>query len=220
MSALSLLARKQLASLTLWRLSTLAALVYGTITNYQTVRAMMQPIRLVAMDERGSFYSFNAGPFERETSLHAWTAHQAAIMLLSRNPNGSDFSDDVLDRAFSGLKDRKGVSCFDQVKASLGKDADQFLQQQIHQKFELGKLPGSNDDAIRELKCNESKAWVSVEGQVVRQGVFNGRPTQSSNPVKVFFEIIANDDVVHNGQYPMVVDAFQVQYLTPQTAPR
>jgi len=77
------------------------------------------------------------------------------------------------------------------------RDADAFRAQAIHQKFEAG--------TIRELQVDNNTALVSVEGQVLRHGTFNGRIVDDSKPVTVFLKLAVNPDMVRNGRYPLVV---------------
>ena len=90
------------------------------------------------------------------------------------------------------------------LQGQLEKDADAFRAQQIHQKFESG--------TIRELRVDPARALVSVEGQVFRHALFNGSSVDESKAVTVFLELTANNDMAHNGRYPLVVTAYEARF--------
>jgi hypothetical protein len=61
------------------------------------------------------------------------------------------------------------------------RDADVYRAQGIHQKVETGQ--------IRELEVDDATALVSVEGQILRTGVFNQRLTNETKKVTVFLRL-------------------------------
>jgi hypothetical protein len=64
------------------------------------------------------------------------------------------------------------------LQKGAAKGADVFRVQQIHQKIETGQ--------IRELEVDSNTALVSVEGQILRTGVFNQRVVNDVKKLTVF----------------------------------
>jgi hypothetical protein len=199
-----------------WQCATVASLAAIPLTNYQTVHAMMQPIRIAAIDGRGSKYFFSAGTFEEATDYHLDTAVEACQTIFNRNPLGLDFEARV-ERLFNAAKRKNGSTCVDDVTKMVAATAGVFRERQIHQKFELGKIPGSDKGASEEIQCSDDLALVAVHGQIIRNGAFGGGSSTEAQYVTVFVEIIPNNDAIHNGKYAMVVSAFRIQYQQSQT---
>ena len=79
-----------------------------------------------------------------------------------------------------------------------------FRTQQIHQKIETGQ--------IRELEVDNNTALVSVEGQILRTGVFNQRVVNDAKKVTVFLRLQVNDSMALNGRYPLVVVNYEERF--------
>jgi hypothetical protein len=196
MSALIFMLRRRLAITWLgWGVAGLA-LVAIPVSNQLTVHAMMERIRFVAMDSRDTFYLSNVGSFEEAKHVHAELAKMAAETIFSRNPDGFD-NPERLERLFNPAMTTA-------LQADGARDADVFRQQQIHQKIETGQ--------IRELAVDNNTALVSVEGQVLRTGVFNNRVVNDAKKVTVFLRLRINDDMAHNGRFPLVVTNYEERF--------
>jgi hypothetical protein len=76
--------------------------------------------------------------------------------------------------------------------------------QQIHQKIETGQ--------IRELEVDDNMALVSIQGQILRTGIFNQRVVNDAKKVTVFLRLHVNDDMAHNGRYPLVVTNYEERF--------
>jgi hypothetical protein len=189
MEALVRMLKKRFYSAVVWQALFLAAILALLIDHQLTVAAMMKPLRFVAMDSRDTFYLSNLGNFEQAKQVHAELAKLAAETIFSRSPDGFD-DPERLERLFNPLTTAR-------LTKEAQRDADAFRTQAIHQKFEAG--------TIRELQVDSNTALVSVEGQVLRHGTFNGRIVDDSKPVTVFLKLAVNPDMVHNGRYPLVV---------------
>ena len=90
------------------------------------------------------------------------------------------------------------------LNADAAKDSQVFRAQQIHQKFESGQ--------IREVSVDDNTALVSVEGQILRVGLFNNRVVNNSRKVTVFLRLRVNDDMARNGRYPLVVTNYEERF--------
>jgi hypothetical protein len=148
------------------------------------------------MDGRDTFYLANLGTFETAQHIHAELAKMAAETIFSRNPDGFD-DPERLERLFNPAT--TGV-----LNKDAAKDADVFRAQQIHQKFETGQ--------IREINVDDNTALVSVEGQILRTAVFNKRVVNDARKVTVFLRLRVNDDMAHNGRYPLVVTNYEERF--------
>ncbi len=90
------------------------------------------------------------------------------------------------------------------LQKGAAKDADVFRVQQIHQKIETGQ--------IRELEVDSNTALVSVEGQILRTGVFNQRVVNDVKKLIVFLRLQVNEDMALNGRYPLVVENYEERF--------
>ena len=200
MSGIGILLRRRLMTVWLWVGLFVLAVIWNFIDHQLTVRAMMQPIRFAAMDSRDTFYLSSAGSFDTSQHIHAEIAKLAAEAIFNRNPEGYD-APERPERLFN-------LATTQSLQDQLGKDNESFRLQQIHQKFESG--------VIKELAVDQATALVSVDGQVLRHGIFNGRPTDDSKPVTVFLRLAVNSDMAHNGRYPLVVIAYDIRFHEQQ----
>ena len=148
------------------------------------------------MDSRDTFYLANLGTFETAQHIHAELAKMAAETIFSRNPDGFD-NPERLERLFN-------PATTTELNKDAARDAEVFRQQQIHQKIETGQ--------IREIEVDNNTALVSVEGQVLRTGMFNNRIVNDAKRVTVFLRLMVNGDMARNGRYPLVVTNYQERF--------
>jgi hypothetical protein len=196
MSALVSMLRKRLMTTWLWQALFVVAVIGGFLSHHLTVQEMMQRIRFVAMDSRDTFYLSSAGNFETAQRIHGELAKMAAETIFSRNPDGFD-APERLERLFNPASTAA-------LNTDAAKDSDVFRAQQIHQKFESGQ--------IREINVDDNTALVSVEGQVLRTGLFNNRVVNNSRKVTVFLRLRVNDSMALNGRYPLVVTNYEERF--------
>ena len=189
MSALVAMLRKRLMTTWLWQGLFVLAVIGGYAAVQLTIYQERERLRFVAMDSRDTFYLANLGTFETAQHIHAELAKMAAETIFSRSPDGFD-DPERLERLFSPASTA-------QLNRDAARDADIFRSQQLHQKFEAGQ--------IRELEIDSNTALVSVEGQILRSGVFNQRQVNDSKKVIVFLRLKTNDDMARNGRYPLVL---------------
>ena len=166
------------------------------ITNSLTLQAAMGRMRFVAMDSRDTFYLANLGSFETAQHVHAEIAKMAAETIFSRNPDGFD-NPERLERLFNPATAAT-------LNKDAARDAEVFRAQQIHQKIETGQ--------IRELEVDDNTALVSVQGEILRTGIFNQRVVNDAKKVTIFLRLHINDDMAHNGRYPLVVTNYEERF--------
>jgi hypothetical protein len=172
------------------------ALVAIPVTNQMTLEKAMGRLRFAAMDGRDTFYLANLGSFETAQHVHAEIAKMAAETIFSRNPEGFD-SPERLERLFN-------PKTTTELHKDASRDADVFRAQQIHEKWETGQ--------IRELSVDDNTALVSVQGQVLRTGIFNQRLVNDTKKVTVFLRLQVNEDMALNGRYPLEVTNYEERF--------
>src|SRR5262249_25608967 len=169
-SPLVLMLKKRLMATWLWQALFVLAVIGGYVAVQLTIHQERERLRFVAMDSRDTFYLATLGNFETAQHIHAELAKMAAETIFSRSPDGFD-DPERLERLFNPASTA-------QLNKDAGRDAEVFRQQQIHQKFESGQ--------IREVEVDSNTALVSVEGQVLRTGMFNQRIVNDAKKVTVF----------------------------------
>ena len=196
MSPLVLMLRKRLMATWLWQALFVLAVTGGYVAMQLTIYQERQRLRFAAMDSRDTFYLANVGTFETAQHIHAELAKMAAETIFSRNPDGFD-NPERLERLFN-------PATTTELNKDAARDAEIFRQQQIHQKIETGQ--------IREIEVDNNTALVSVEGQVLRTGMFNNRIVNDAKRVTVFLRLTVNGDMARNGRYPLVVTNYQERF--------
>jgi hypothetical protein len=195
-TALFSLLRRRLMAVWVWQGLFVLAVAAIPITNSVTLQTAMGRIRFAAMDSRDTFYLANLGSFETAQHIHAELAKMAAETIFSRNPDGFD-DPERLERLFNPVT-AAGLN------KEAARDSDVYRLQGIHQKIETGQ--------IRELEVDNNTALVSVEGQILRTGVFNQRVTNETKKVTVFLRFRVNEDMALNGRYPLVVVNYEERF--------
>jgi hypothetical protein len=188
--------RKRLMAAWLWQGLFVLAVIGGQAAVQLTIYQERQRLRFVAMDSRDTFYLANLGNFETAQHIHAELARLAVETIFSRSPDGFD-DPERLERLFNPATTVK-------LNKDAARDAEVFRQQQIHQKIETGQ--------IREIEVDNNTALVSVEGQVLRTGMFNNRIVNDAKKVTVFLRLTVNGDMAHNGRYPLVVTNYEERF--------
>jgi hypothetical protein len=196
MSPLVLMLRKRLMATWVWQGLFVLAVIGGYLAVQLTIYQERQRLRFAAMDSRDTFYLANLGSFETAQHIHAELAKMAAETIFSRNPDGFD-NPERLERLFN-------PATTTELNKDAARDAEVFRQQQIHQKIETGQ--------IREIEVDNNTALVSVEGQVLRTGMFNNRIVNDAKRVTVFLRLAVNGDMARNGRYPLVVTNYQERF--------
>jgi sulfur carrier protein ThiS len=196
MSALVSMLRLRAATLWLWQALFVLAVIWGFVSTHLAEQLALQRMRFVTMDSRDTFYLSSVGSFETAKQIHAELARMAAQAMFGRNPEGFD-SPECVERLFNPTTAR-------QLQAEASRDADVFRAQRIHEKFESG--------VIRELAVDDNTVLVSVDGQILRTATFNDRLVNESKKVTVFLRLTLNEDMAHNGRYPLVVTNYQERF--------
>jgi hypothetical protein len=188
--------RKRLMATWIWQALFVLAVAGGCTAVQFTIYQERQRLRFVAMDSRSTFYLSSLGSFETAQHIHAELAKMAAETIFNRSPDGYD-APERLERLFNPATTA-------QLNKDSARDAEIFRVSQLHQKFEAGQ--------IRELAVDNNTALVSVEGQILRTGMFNQRQVTDSKRVTVFLRLSVNDSMALNGRYPLVVTNYEERF--------
>lgn len=197
MKALLIMLRRRLTILWLGWVCFALALIAIPISNQLTLQTAMGQMRFVAMDSRDTFYLSSMGSFETAQHIRAELSKMAAETIFDRNPDGFD-DPERLDRLFNPATTKD-------LQQQAGKDADAFKMEEMHQKFE-------SQGPIEEISMDSNTALVCVHGQVSRTWMFNQRTQNQSRKVAVFLRLNVNEDMAHNGRYPLIVDRYEAKF--------
>jgi len=196
MSPLILMLRKRMMATSVWQGLFVLSVIGGFVAVQLAIREEHRRIKFVAMDSRDTFYLANLGTFESAKHIHAELAKMAAETIFSRSPEGFD-NPERLERLFN-------PATYLNLQAEEKRDSESFKAQQIHQKIETGQ--------IKEINVDDNTALISVEGQVLRTTTFNGRIQNDSKRITLFLKFVVNDDMAHNGRYPLVVTKYEERF--------
>ena len=144
------------------------------------------------LDANHTYYLPAAMDFGSAKEVHAAQTRLAMEALFNRSPGGED-SPERLRRIL-------GKDAYQKAKETIASEAEEFADKQIHQKVELGP--------IQVLQVRDESVLTGVEGQLIRSGVFRGKPFTEVLAVKAQFKFVLNADLTSNGRYPTVAIAF------------
>lgn len=165
------------------------------------VAALTQKPLFFAVDSAHTFYISSLTDFEQAKDVHDVVTRMAAECLYNRNPKGSDAAERMRLLFFA--------KAWDKGKALIAKEERLFLEENIHQKIELGPT--------LIVQTTQDQVVTSVTGQVIRTGVLNRVPYTDVFKAEINFRLVLNKDMRSNGRYPVVVYDFEPT-LTKVTA--
>jgi hypothetical protein len=130
--------------------------------------------------------------FEDAKEVHAAQTRLAVEAIFSRGPSGPD-SPERLRRIL-------GRDAYQKALKAIDAESSEFKDKQIHQKVEFGP--------IQVLQVRDNSVLTGVEGQLIRSGIFRGKPFTEVLEVRAQFKFILNPDMTRNGRFPTVAIAF------------
>ncbi len=128
-------------------------------------------------------------PLVSLTNLHVRAAEDATLLLLNRNPAGFDFPDRI-----SWLYLPEAAA---QALTECEQERPDRQLRQLRQKPEIAR--------IHYLSVSDNRIMVSVSGQVIQMGAFNGRPLAQAVPFQLDLDLVPNPNLAMNGVFPLVV---------------
>lgn len=139
--------------------------------------------------------------FSEADQLHRDQAKLATLFLLQRSPKNLDFP--------NRIKLLYSIGAYEKAIARLEAEMDEFRIKSLHQKVEL------NETNI--LGIRDNSVLVSLTGQLIRTGDFEGQPFVEALNLSVKMTFVRNPAMIANGFYPTIVSDFEVK-TTPVTS--
>jgi hypothetical protein len=172
-------------------------LIGATVERFYLVQSFKQRERVVIIDPSGTYYLAPLLAFPEAKELHAQQSSLAAIAFLQRNPKGFDHPD-LLKQMF--LK-----HAWEKANSERNAEDGEFKAKQLHQKAEVGR--------IDILQTRENFVLTQVSGQLIRNGVFDGKTFSEAVSFKLSLKLQRNPNMAQNGRFPTAVLDFK--YETP-----
>lgn len=170
-------------------------LVGAAVDRYFLVQSFKQRERVIVIDPANTFYVSPLLKFEDAKELHIEQSTLATTAFLERNPNGFD-NEDLLKKMF--LK-----QAYQKALAYQAAEEPEFKSKQLHQKAEIS--------SITVLNTREDFVLTQVNGQLIRDGVFEGRPFTEAIAFKLLLKLQRNPNMVLNGRFPTAVNDFKYE---------
>lgn len=164
---------------------------YGVLF-WRLAASMDKKTQVIVMDSSG-YYLPRVVDFQTATDLHEAQVYAAVESIFNRGPAGLDHQE-RLKRLFDK------PSYAQAIRRSLA-DSEEFKAKEIHQKVEISD--------IRLLQVKDETVLATFEGQLIRSGIFGGKPIVEALSVKGRFTFSRNGDMAVNGAYPTVVRSFE-----------
>lgn len=162
--------------------------------------------RFVVQNGPGSYTVAPALTFEEATDLHEDCGFQAARAAFSRNPDGVDRLGEIerwfLDDPNSG----GGRSAIGKLRALVANEAKEFQTKHFYQKMNL-------TEPVQVVVASEKTVKVTVSGQLIRTGVFQGRPHIETRKFSFQMTLVRNPNMMLNNRPPLAVWDFDYALL-------
>ena len=170
-------------------------LLGAAVDRYFLVQSFKQRERVVVIDPANTFFVSPLMKFEDAKALHVQQSTLATTAFLERNPKGFD-NYDLLKQMF--LK-----QAYQKASAYQFAEQPEFRSKQLHQKVEIS--------GINILNTREDFVLTQVTGQLIRDGVFEGKPFTEAISFKLSLRLQRNPNMVQNGRFPTAVNDFKYE---------
>lgn len=174
-------------------------LLFGVTILYREIFPKPRPDVLIVGPS--GYHLAKLKSFSEAGQLHLDQAEIASIFLLQRSPGGLDYPERI--------KSIFGTSAFEKAMTLVAEDRDEFRTKSLHQKVEISQT--------KILNIRDRSVLVSIEGQLIRTGDFEGKPFVESLKLKAQMTFVRNPDLIAKGDYPTIVTDFEIQ-TTPIAA--
>lgn len=176
-----------------WQIACLALTLLFTVTTlYRELVPTPRPDVLVVAP--GGYHLAKLTPFSEADQLHLDQAEIATIFLLQRSPGGLEYPDRI-KLLFSSL-------AYEKVTNLVTQDRDEFRAKSLHQKVEISKTTI--------LNTRDQSVLVSIQGQLIRTGNFEGQPFVESLKLDAKMTFVRNPNLIAQGTYPTIVTNFEI----------
>lgn len=156
--------------------------------------------QVLVVDQTG-FYFSKTLDFTAASYLHESQVRSAVETLFNRGPVGID-NPERLKRLF---EEPARVTAAKLIFA----DAEEFRAKAIHQKVEIAE--------VKLVQVKDESVIATFTGQVIRTGMFGGRPIVEALAVSGRITFARNPDIVANGAFPTLVREFETEIHTSST---
>jgi hypothetical protein len=169
----------------------------ASVDRYFLVQSFKRGERVVVIDPSGTFYVSPLLKFQDAKELHVQQSTLATTAFLDRNPKGFD-NPDLLKQMFLHRAYQKALAYQDA-------EEPEFKAKQLHQKAEVRN--------ISILNTRDNFVLTQVSGQLIRNGVFEGKAFTEAVPFKLSLKLQRNPNMVLNGRFPTAVNDFKYETL-------
>ena len=151
--------------------------------------------RVIFVTSNGRGYGGNVTELGSLTNAHVRAAEDVTVAFLSRNPADFDQPDRI---ALLFQPDAAR-----QARADCEEQGPDRRAKQLHQKPEISRL--------QYLEASPERILFTVQGQVVRAGVFNGQPLAGAEVFQLDLELIPNPNLTLQAAFPLVVHHYRYE---------
>lgn len=156
--------------------------------------------QILLMDDK-TYYLPKSLDFTDAKDLHVSQAGLLMESLFDRGPNGLDHPE--------RLKRLCEKNAYQNAMKHIQEEAEAFEAKKIHQKFELR--------SVQLLQAEDNTVLVSIDGQLIRSGAFDGEGFQEALLVKARLLFVRNPSVVINGAFPTLLRTLQIETFSLPT---
>lgn len=179
----------------LWLILFVVSCLGFGIDRWHLAAALQAETKYIVVDSDAYYLPKHSSSFSDAKEVHLAQAGLAVEALFDRNPKGADHGDRI-KRLFEKTANAQAVKL-------IQGEAGEFAAKNVHQKVEIGE--------IQLLQVSDSTVLASVEGQLLRNGIFGGKPFVEALSMKCRISFIANPAMVMNGGYPTLVHEFSIE---------
>jgi len=178
-----------------WFLIAVITLIAAAWERHRLINAMKREERVVILDPAGTYHISPVLQFQNAHELHAQQSTFATVALLGRNPLDFD-QPELLNQLFL-------PEALVKAKSQRNRQAEEFKAKHLHQKPEIGR--------IDILETRVDSVLTQVTGQLIRNGIFEGKNFSEAIPFTLKFKMLRNPNLVENGRFPTAVKDFKYE---------
>ena len=184
--------RQTLGQASFWRISAILILACAVVERMWLVKAIKSEPFVVASSSSG-YHVPIVEKFSEASGFHKQQAELTLQTLLNRSRGGVDSPE--------RLRQVCTQQGYRQANEYVQKQNVEFAAKSLSQKVEIAR-----HDI---LKTSDDRVIVRCEGQLLRIGVFEGKPFQEVLPFTVEMEFVFNRDLLVNNKYPTLLHQLQ-----------
>jgi hypothetical protein len=171
------------------------AIAGAAVERIYLVQSFKERERVVIIDPSGTYYLAPLLSFPEARQLHLQQSSLAAIAFLQRNPKGFDHADLLKQMFLKRAWQKANTECYS--------EQPEFKAKQLHQKAEV--------DHIDVLQTRDDFVLTQARGQLIRNGIFDGKSFTEVVPFKLSLKLQRNPNMALNGRFPTAVLDFKYE---------